>query len=275
LLQGFDNIGGISLPSILVFNEDAGYLSNLAKGLQKAQYIVTPVAQPGQVFVQLQRDQYDLLILDICPAGWHEDRFLTEIRRKCANLPMIAITDTPCLETALYALRHKVYDYLEKKIPPDTLLIRIQEVLIESRGSVSHIGILNQMQALLDSFRNTETRTSNQENLLTDSRPDVPNTNILRGPYTVNMNTRKVSCGEKQVVLSPTEFNYWLTLLRHEPEVISYKLLVKEAQNYDLGGREAMNLARWHIHGLRKIFENELGKDPIQTVRGVGYRVLV
>ena len=40
-----------------------------------------------------------------------------------------------------------------------------------------------------------------------------------------------------------------------------------------------MNLARWHIHMLRqslhKVLEKELGDDPIQTIRGVGYRLMI
>ena len=30
-------------------------------------------------------------------------------------------------------------------------------------------------------------------------------------------------------------------------------------------------MARWHIHELRKTFKARLEKDPIQTIRGVGY----
>jgi DNA-binding response OmpR family regulator len=263
-------------PSVLIFNEDACYLSTLVRGLQREQYLVTSVDRPNQALEQLRRETYDLLILDICPTGWEDDRFLAEIRRISAFTPLITITQNPCLETALHALRFKAYDYLEKSIPIEELLTRVQDILLESRSGLAHMDILNQMQALLDNLRSTDLKTCAQFDVPVVTTQEISAPFSTRGQYTVNLNTRECSCcGKMPITLSQTEFNYWVALLRHEPEVISYKLLVKEAQNYDLSEREAMNLARWHIHGLRRIFETEWGKYPIQTIRGVGYRVLI
>jgi DNA-binding response OmpR family regulator len=264
------------LPSVLIFNEDVCFLSALTSTLQLAGYLVTPISQPGQVLVQVRQEAYDLLVLDTCPAGWGEDRFLGEVRRASAYIPIIALIDQPCLETAVQALRYKVCDYLEKSIPSQELVDRIQEVLRESRAGVDHSAILNQMQALLDTLRSVKSRPLERVEPAVSLPQEMPVPCFSRGGYSVNLTTREVAYADKQqIMLSPTEFNYWIALLRHEPEVISYKVLVKEAQSYDLGEREAMNLARWHIHGLRRIFEAEWGKSPIQTIRGVGYRVLL
>jgi DNA-binding response OmpR family regulator len=262
-------------PSILIFNEDTSYLSKIAIKLQGVQYLVTAVDHPAEVLELLQKEQYDLLILDICPFGWEDDSFLDEVRHTSAIIPMVAVTGTPCLETAIYALRYKLYDYLEKSVSLDTLLVRIQEILIESHNNMHNLVILNQMQALLNKYCLEEIKSPILAGSMMPINAELFASSFSRGPYTVNLNTREVICSEKQIKLSPTEFNYWVALLRHEPEIISYKSLVKEAQSYDMSGREAMNLARWHIHVLRKIFESKWGNDPIQTIRGVGYRVLV
>jgi DNA-binding response OmpR family regulator len=261
-------------PSVLILIEDAFYLSTLVENFQRAQYRVVSAAFPVQVLELLRNDSFDLLILDISSPGMADGRFLAEVRCISNSIPIITITENPCLETALHALRYKAHDYLEKKISFDDLFFRIHEILQESQRGSDRIVILDQMQALIDSLRSSDGKDKLPGGIPVMNIYDGSATSFSRGLYAVNMNTREVTFGEKSVVLSQTELNYWVALLRHEPEVISYKLLVKEAQSYELGEREAVNLARWHIHGLRRIFQTEWGMAPIQTVRGIGYRVI-
>jgi DNA-binding response OmpR family regulator len=77
------------------------------------------------------------------------------------------------------------------------------------------------------------------------------------------------------ILLSPTAFDYLVTLVRHAPNAISYETLVHESQGYKPAPLEAQELARWRIHELRKAIESN-SKEPryIITVRGIGYRLV-
>jgi DNA-binding response OmpR family regulator len=64
-------------------------------------------------------------------------------------------------------------------------------------------------------------------------------------------------------------------LAKYSPEVVEYKVLVTEAQDYQVSASDARELAKWHVHVLR----NALEVDPqnpshLINVRGVGYRLI-
>ena len=77
------------------------------------------------------------------------------------------------------------------------------------------------------------------------------------------------------ITLTPTAFDYLVTLLRHSPETVAYTKLVKESQGYEPTLTEAKEVARWPVHELRKAIEADSRKPQfIITVRGIGYRLV-
>ena len=276
--------------SILILHEDPKYRASLASILEGASmltdhaYQVTQCAEAGEMLQRLRSEAFDLLILDLCPdCSERSASLLAEVRRARAAQPVLVVTENACLETALDALHYKVQDYLEKSIPDEVLLGRIHEILNELQIETSRKVILDQMQAILDNFRAINPAHASRQPFagragVTKERV-LPDPCLQRGDFSANLTTHELFWKGKPIDLSPAEFSYWVVLLRHEPNVITHKALVMEAQGYDLGGREAMNLARWHIHMLRqslhKALEKELGDNPIQTIRGVGYRLMI
>ena len=78
------------------------------------------------------------------------------------------------------------------------------------------------------------------------------------------------------VPLSPSTFDYLVTLARHAPTPVSYEALVMQSQGYELTRVEAQEMVRWRIHELRQALE----PDPehlqyVITVRGTGYRLAI
>ena len=108
-------------------------------------------------------------------------------------------------------------------------------------------------------------------------RPPTDPTRFLQsGRFTLDLHARHLMLDEKYVQLSPSNFDYLATLLRHSPNPVTYEVLVRESQGYDLTRTEAREMARWRIHELRKAIEVDQ-KNPKQliTVRGSGYRLVV
>jgi two-component system response regulator MtrA len=102
-----------------------------------------------------------------------------------------------------------------------------------------------------------------------------PSRYLHKGAIRLDLHTRQVTVNGNDVTLTPTAFDYLVTLVRHSPETVSYKKLVKESQGYEPTLIEAKEIARWRIHELRKAIEDDSRKPQfIITVRGVGYRLV-
>jgi two-component system, OmpR family, response regulator len=255
----------VAAPSILLFNEDEQYLADLSRIFQRASYQITECNDSIEVIQYLKKMNFDLVILDVHPSCEEDSNLLTEVRRISDSVPILIITGEPCLDSAVMALRHHVNDYLVKSVQSADLLKRVQTILDEAQSEANRKMILSQIQGLLDQIRSHPNGVNSNVNI-------PPAHQIFQqGFFTVNLTTREVFFENKQITLSPTELNYLVVLLRHKPEVVSHKTLVMEAQGFELSGYEAENLARWHIHALRKILKASIGKDAIQTVRGEGY----
>jgi two-component system response regulator MtrA len=92
----------------------------------------------------------------------------------------------------------------------------------------------------------------------------------------LDLHTRHVLLDKQLVSLPPSAFDFLVTLMRHVPDPVSHKALVKESQGYDLSQIEACEITRWQIHELRKALEKDPHKPGlIITVRDVGYRLVL
>jgi DNA-binding response OmpR family regulator len=79
---------------------------------------------------------------------------------------------------------------------------------------------------------------------------------------------RRVEVGGGEVALTPTEFRLLAALMRNRNQVVSQLQLLEEAW----GNAEAdPKQVRLYVSYLRRKL-NEAGVDPIETVRGFGYR---
>jgi len=74
------------------------------------------------------------------------------------------------------------------------------------------------------------------------------------------------------LVLTPTEFNTLLALVRNSGRVVSYAELVEKTHGYKCSTQEAQTLIKTHISHLRqKIRAHTQSPCPVVNVRGIGY----
>ncbi len=75
--------------------------------------------------------------------------------------------------------------------------------------------------------------------------------------------------------MSGTAFDYLATLIRHAPNPVPFQTLVSDSQGYEVTRAEAQEIARWWVHQLRKVIEQDPDHPQfILTVRGTGYRLV-
>ena len=84
----------------------------------------------------------------------------------------------------------------------------------------------------------------------------------------LDLKTRLAEVGGKTVELSAREFLLAETLMRHPGQVMSREMLLSRVWGYDFD--PGSNVIDVYVGYLRK----KLGKDLIETVRGMGYRLV-
>mgnify|MGYP003331328690 CR=1 FL=1 len=93
---------------------------------------------------------------------------------------------------------------------------------------------------------------------------------ISCGPITLNDGQHRVTFKDKEIDLSPTEFNLLLVLLQNQNRVLSKEKLLDVVWGMDF--ETTTNVVDTYISYLRKKLHIE-GFEGIKTVRGVGFKL--
>jgi DNA-binding response OmpR family regulator len=217
---------------------------------------------------------FDLVFLDLKMPETNGLDLLAEIRKIYPEMPVVILTAHATLESAIEAVRQGASDYLLKPIDPQKIFARTEEVIQKETRSRRRREIVGEMQNLLLELGHVQ--QLNAENSLFSDTSRFGSTRVLqRGSFTLDLHARYLTLNERVINLSPTAFDYLVTLMRHSPETVSYETLVIESQGFTTSMIEARDIARWYIHELRKAIEMDT-RNPtyIITVRGVGYRLV-
>lgn len=96
-----------------------------------------------------------------------------------------------------------------------------------------------------------------------------PALRLETGPLKLDLSARRVTRGENEIDLSPTEFSVLEFLMRYAGQVVTRKMLNEHLWGEDWGSMS--NVIEVHINRLRRKIDR--GYDPalIHTVRGRGY----
>jgi len=92
---------------------------------------------------------------------------------------------------------------------------------------------------------------------------------LLRsGDVCLDLRTRRATVGDRTVELTAREFALAETFLRHADQVLSRQQLLSHVWGYDFDPES--NIVDVYVRYLRR----KLGTDVIETVRGMGYRLV-
>jgi DNA-binding response OmpR family regulator len=261
--------------SILIIDDEPNLRRSLALILQRQGYSVTIAGDAQEAHQCLEAGPFDLVFLDLKMPDVGGLELLPEIREMYPNMPVLILTAHATLDSAIEAVRKGAQDYLLKPIDPDLILGRIEDVLAGVEGSRRRQEIVGEMQGLLSELGQID-RGAGLPSAAASVTPTAdPNRVLQRGPFILDMQARYLKLGDQMITLSPTTFDYLVTLVRHAPDPVSYETLVSESQGFKTTPTEARDIARWRIHELRKAIEADT-KNPryIFTVRSIGYRLV-
>ena len=192
-------------------------------------------ADAEEAQIALDNNEPDLILLDWMLPGISGVEWARRLKKETIyrEIPIILLTARGEEEDKVKGLEIGADDYVTKPFSPKELVARIRAVLRRS-GKI-------QGQA-----------------------------QITLGDLILDTEQHRLSIGDKQLEVSPTEFRLMHFFMSHPDKVFSRTQLLDQ-----VWGRSVYIEERTidvHIRRLRKILEEYGREDLVQTVRGFGYR---
>lgn len=114
---------------ILAIDDDSGLLASIKKTLELTNYVVTTLNDPSKYESIENVDQFQAILLDIKMPKIDGLELLTIIHSKHPHIPIIMISGESDIQTAVQSLKDGAYDFIEKPIDPDKLLVTIKNAV--------------------------------------------------------------------------------------------------------------------------------------------------
>jgi two-component system nitrogen regulation response regulator NtrX len=123
---------------VLVIDDEKAIRETLSEILSDEGYVVTSVASAEEGLARLLEEKYDLAFLDV----WLKDRdglsILEAATARLREIPVIMISGHANVETAVRAVRLGAYDFLEKPLSLERVLLTAQKA-IERRDLLAEV----------------------------------------------------------------------------------------------------------------------------------------
>ncbi|HUF39997.1 MAG TPA: response regulator transcription factor [Anaerolineales bacterium] len=249
---------------ILIVDDEATARITLAEILELEQYRVS-VADSGEMALDyLERESFDLMLLDIKMPGIDGVEVLKTSARHNPDCKIILLTAHGSLESAIEAVRLGAHDYLLKPASPGQILSSVNRAMTERADADRRRRLIEQMEASLRQLKDVEG--------LEKETAAVSPVVTLGDGVMVDLERREIWKGETKVTFTPTEGKLMKVLLENRGRVMSHKELVLLVQGYKTTDYEAPEILRPLVSRLRrKLAEFPDGKEWISNVRGTGY----
>jgi DNA-binding response OmpR family regulator len=217
---------------VLVIEDEPGIVDFLSRGLETYGFDVQSAADGVAGTERAVGEPFDLVVLDMMLPLRSGLEVLGQVREAKPGLPVIILTARGEIEDRVTGLDAGAIDYLTKPFSLSELAARIRAQL----------------------------RVAAQ----------APTTTLTGGDVEVDLLTREVQRGGVAVRLSTTEFELLVYLLRNAGRVLSREQILRAVWGYEYD--PGTNVVDVYVGYLRRKLRQNDEKDPIVTVRSVGYR---
>ena len=116
-------------PSILIVDDEPSILDSLGGILTDEGFEVFTALNGYEAMKQLSRISPDLMLLDIWMPGMDGLETLKEVRKEHPSVPVVMITGHGTIETAVQATKLGAYDFIEKPLSIEKVVVTINNAL--------------------------------------------------------------------------------------------------------------------------------------------------
>ncbi|HET6832158.1 MAG TPA: response regulator transcription factor [Solirubrobacterales bacterium] len=220
---------------VLIVEDEVKMAGLLQRGLRAEGMAVDVTPRGEDALWMAGSTEYDAIVLDVMLPGIDGFEVCRRLRADGVWAPVLMLTARDNVADRVAGLDGGADDYLTKPFSYSELLARLRA--LARRGA--------------------------------PERPAV----LRVGDLTLDPAARQVQRGEVEIALSPKEFAILEVFMRHPGEALSRFQLLEHAWDYDYENRS--NVVDSFVRLLRRKIDKPFGRESIETVRGVGYRLRV
>ena len=222
--------------NLLLVEDNETIITGLTYALSQESFEVDVARTAYETRQKLQRQSYDLLILDVSLPDGDGFEICKEVKKKDIELPIIFLTAKDEEKDVVLGLEIGADDYVIKPFRTKELISRIRTVL---------------------------RRYHKKEEKSTIQIKDV----------TIDLAKAEVYKGKRQVILTALEYKILVMLFQNQNRLITREHLLDKI--WDVAGNFVNdNTLTVYIKRIREKIENNPAEpEIIKTIRGIGYKV--
>lgn len=217
------------LTKLLLLEDDRLFGESIQDFLEEEGFEVTLCPNGQEAMDATFEAQFDLYLLDINVPLIDGLSLLNELRRSNDQTPAIYLTSHHDISTLTKAFKYGADDYLKKPFDTNELLVRIHALMRRSGGN-------------------------NHRHCL--------------GELCLDTQHKCVVLGNREIVLSPKEYQLIALLIQHAGEIVTKEMMMDEL--WSASETTSEGAIRVYINRLKQ----EIGNERILNVRGLGYRLV-
>ena len=176
---------------------------------------------------------YDAIILDLMMPIMDGYEVLSFLRHAGIYTPVLILTAKDAIEDKIKGFRIGADDYLVKPFNREELIARIDAIIRRTNGNYTNENIINFKDLKLD------------------------------------LNSRKVYCGNKELNLQGKQFDILEYLINAQNTIITKEQIFDKIWGFN--SETSTNVVEVYASGLRKELKKVNYDQYIKTIRGVGY----
>ena len=223
-------------PRILVVDDEPAIRRFLHTSLAAHDYVVFEVVNGQEALAAVVAHRPDLIVLDLGLPDM-DGIEVTRLLREWTQIPIIIVTVQEQEAAKIAALDAGADDYVTKPFGMGELLARMRVALRRAASPAA-------------------------EPIFTS------------GELTVDLTRRLVTVGDREVQVTPTEYDLLRTLVAHAGKVLTHRQLLRQV--WGVGYEGEAHLLRVNMSNLRHKLEPDAARpNYILTEPGVGYRLRV
>jgi two-component system, OmpR family, response regulator len=218
---------------VLIVEDEVKMAGLLRRGLRE-EGLAADIARTGDDALWMARaTEYDAIVLDVMLPGTDGFEVCRFLREADVWSPVLMLTARDGVDDRVAGLDAGADDYLTKPFSFAELLARLRALA---------------------------------------RRPPLERPTVLEvGDLRLDPATRQVWRGDVEVHLSAKEFAVLETFMRRPGQVLSRYQLLEHC--WDYGYENRSNVVDVYVRYLRDKVDRPFGRDSLETVRGVGYRL--